>query len=226
MGKKAVLGNFGRDIAQIERFNTFKLNVKDVRYRIFTRLLEGFDKGQLLEIGCADGSFLRFLKTKGWEVEGIEIAPELVEKARKVGLSVQSIDAQEKLPFSPESFDVVLAGEVIEHMVNVDEFLKNCRNVLKPGGRIIISTPNLVSLKNRILMFFGGKPRFAYLDCHYSMFVLSDLKDIVARHFTIEDVLGNYVIVSTTRSRFFWPFEKIANVLPTLAEHIIVVARK
>ncbi len=217
--------DFRRDAQRI-RFNAFAVNTADVRYKKFARVLASIEPGNMLEIGCADGGFLSYLNSIGWETHGIEIAPNLVQRGRDAGLDVQEYDAQQPLPYRRESFDAIVAGEVIEHMIDVSAFLGNCRDVLKPDGWLIVSTPNLVSLKNRILMLLGHRPRFAYSDQHYSMFVADDLIAKIGGYFDIFSVKGSYIIASTTRSRLFQFFEALADSAPTLSEHLIVVAKK
>jgi SAM-dependent methyltransferase len=66
---------------------------------------------------------------------------------------------QSKLPFPDDYCDLVLAGEVIEHLHNPDNFVRECNRVLKPGGDLILSTPNLASWFNRTMLLFGYFPR-------------------------------------------------------------------
>lgn len=94
--------------------------------------------------GAGYGSFL--LKKWGAEtVVGLDIDEQTIEKANKV-FGSSGIDFQchtvEKLPFPDFSFDLIVSFETIEHLDHPEEFLKEIRRVLKPGGVIIISCPN------------------------------------------------------------------------------------
>src|SRR5690606_16552983 len=64
------------------------------------------------------------------------------------------------LPFEKNEFDCVILGEVIEHVPNTDFVLQEIRRVLKKNGTLLISTPNLVSWANRILVPLGIQPLF------------------------------------------------------------------
>lgn len=64
-----------------------------------------------------------------------------------------------RLPFPSDYCDLVLAGEVIEHLHNPDNFLREINRVLKPGGDLILSTPNMASWFNRLMLLFGYYPR-------------------------------------------------------------------
>jgi len=65
------------------------------------------------------------------------------------------------IPFADHSVDIVVAGEIIEHIAHTRRFLSEIRRVLKPGGELILSTPNIVSLKYRIAFLIGRIPAHA-----------------------------------------------------------------
>jgi 2-polyprenyl-3-methyl-5-hydroxy-6-metoxy-1,4-benzoquinol methylase len=65
------------------------------------------------------------------------------------------------LPFDPASFDAVLCGDVIEHLRDPQRFLERIRPLLKPDGRLVLSTPNIANWAMRLSLLFG---RFRYTD--------------------------------------------------------------
>jgi len=69
-----------------------------------------------------------------------------------------SADITERLPLDDASMECVVAGEVIEHVPNPDHLVREVRRVLVPGGMFVLSTPNLVSWANRVLVPFGIQP--------------------------------------------------------------------
>lgn len=115
----------------------------------------------VLDVGCADGSFLAFLKGKFHiQAKGIDISEKAIEKAKKKGLDARIADVEEGLPFKNNSFDLVISSEVIEHVYDTDYFLKELNRVLKPNGTLVLTTPNLASLINRVRLLFGMYPLF------------------------------------------------------------------
>ncbi|MDD4251123.1 MAG: class I SAM-dependent methyltransferase [Candidatus ainarchaeum sp.] len=106
-----------------------------------------------LEVGCAQGHYLKkaFKKTKN--VFGIDISKEFITKAKKTGANVQ-ITSGEKLPFKNNFFNFVLCTETIEHIPNWKKSIKEIKRVLKKNGLVIITIPLEKSLFWRIFSIF------------------------------------------------------------------------
>ncbi len=213
---------------QRAKFDELRADLNDCRYRKVYQILKKIPKGKILEIGCCSGEFLELLKKDSWDVEGLEISEKAAKRGLKKGIKIQGYDANKKLPFDDNVFDVVFAGELIEHTFDDIDFLKECKRIIKPNGRIIISTPNLISLKNRILMLFGKDPRFAIADYHYHVYTPHLIKRAFKKAgLSNIRLTGNYVIYTKNREKILGTlFEKIGTYLPSLAEHFIIMARK
>lgn len=114
----------------------------------------------ILDIGCYDGTFLSLIKNRNNNFFGLEASDWGFERARKREIDVRQyfFDDKIKLPFEDEFFDVVAAGEIIEHIYDTDFFLAEIYRTLKPGGKLLISTPNVASLGRRLMLFFGANP--------------------------------------------------------------------
>ena len=209
-------------------FDDMIIEIADVRYRKILGILKNKKAGSLLEIGCNAGEFLMVAKKAGWDVNGVDISKKAVERAKKNGLKVKAHDVNKKLPFSDGSFDAIIAGEVIEHTFDDLKFLNECQRVLKKNGILIFTTPNLLSLKNRILMLFGFNPRYVLADYHYKVYIPDIIKaKIRTSKFKEHRILGNFIIWSKNREKILGSlFEKWANISPSLAEHFIVVLKK
>ena len=82
----------------------------------------------------------------------------MLDKARAKGIKVHRSDLNEKLPFEDDTFDVVHANQLIEHLSDTDMFIKEVYRILKASGYLIISTPNLASFHNIICLLFGKQP--------------------------------------------------------------------
>jgi 2-polyprenyl-3-methyl-5-hydroxy-6-metoxy-1,4-benzoquinol methylase len=115
-------------------------------------------KLEILDIGCWDGSYaIRYKKTTN-KVYGIESSLSSVKKAIKKGIYAHHGDFMEDIFFSKDKFDIIVAGEVIEHIFDTDMFLTKIRRLLKKNGILILTTPNVASLPRRILLFLGINP--------------------------------------------------------------------
>jgi 2-polyprenyl-3-methyl-5-hydroxy-6-metoxy-1,4-benzoquinol methylase len=124
----------------------FRLHTKRDRYWLHG-LVDG--KGRLLEVGCGNGSRLLDLQKRGWVVEGQEIDPQAASYARSKGLHVHE-GSLDHAGLPDASYEVILLSHVLEHVHRPVEILRECGRLLKPGGRLVLSTPNIESLGHRI----------------------------------------------------------------------------
>ncbi|QIN77695.1 methyltransferase domain-containing protein [Rubrobacter marinus] len=112
--------------------------------------LPGRDRGRVLDVGSGAGETMKELRRLGWEVEGVDFDADAVEVARRsYGLDVR-LGTLESQNYPSNRFDAVVMSHVIEHVHHPVEFLSECRRVLKPGGRLIVITPNTASLGHRL----------------------------------------------------------------------------
>lgn len=103
---------------------------------------------RLLDIGCADGSFLKRMEPLGWQATGIDTDPQSIQIARKKGLQVRQGNLTRDL-FSPNTFDAITLNHVLEHLYDPVDTLEICYQFLRPGGVIWIATPNLESYAHK-----------------------------------------------------------------------------
>lgn len=127
---------------------------------------EGASGGKLLDVGCGDGLFVAEidqrlgLAQRSWNLHGIDYSAEMIRRAQKRPYEFQQGNIEGALPYDDQSFDIVTAGELIEHLYNPDGFLGEVNRVLRPGGHILITTPNLQAWYNRVLFLLGIQPLF------------------------------------------------------------------
>ena len=106
----------------------------------------GFKNKNILEVGCGPGRFLFECKKMGAHVTGLDISPGAVQLAKlKYGLDLLPLTLNQALnskSIQKKTFDIIFAFEIIEHVQNPVEFLKDIYDVLTIGGKFFISTPN------------------------------------------------------------------------------------
>lgn len=197
---------------------------------------------RILDVGCGDGSLSAMLARNSEQVAGVEVSMEACRIARSRGVGVTRADVENyAFPFQPESFDVVVAGEVIEHMTDPDEFLQEVARVLKPHGYCILTTPNLASWYNRLLLLFGYQPHHTDVSFwhnvgklrplvdgasgHLRVFTLRALKELLAiHHLKPVSIEGATVAVPL-------PFplsvvERTLSRIPSMSSDLVVLVRK
>ncbi|MBF0245317.1 MAG: class I SAM-dependent methyltransferase [Planctomycetes bacterium] len=149
------------------------------RYRYIASRLPA--AARLLEVGCFVGYTCRHFKELGHEVVGADISPYVIAEGRKLhpDLDLRCLDACAiDREFGPASFDAVVASEVIEHILDPGHFLLAVRRVLKPGGKLLLTTQNSNGVQFRLRMLLG---RFRWDPTHLRLYSLPELKDELTR---------------------------------------------
>jgi 2-polyprenyl-3-methyl-5-hydroxy-6-metoxy-1,4-benzoquinol methylase len=121
-------------------------------------------KGAFLDIGCATGALVEKLGKEGWDAKGLEPC----EPAARYGILNRGVDIHQgtldDAPYPSESFSLIHFSHVIEHVTEPQAFLKQVAELLKPGGRILLTTPNTASFQ---AWWFGAQWRSAIADHMY-----------------------------------------------------------
>jgi 2-polyprenyl-3-methyl-5-hydroxy-6-metoxy-1,4-benzoquinol methylase len=107
-------------------------------------LLDHVNEGdRVLDVGCGEGRFAAELERAGARVVGIDVAEEPLRRARarEEQLDLRIVDGEGPWELADASFDVVWAGEVIEHVADTVAWLSELRRVLRSGGSLLLSTP-------------------------------------------------------------------------------------
>jgi SAM-dependent methyltransferase len=105
------------------------------------RVRRHLQRGKVLDVGCANGELLNLVRDRGFEVQGVEMNPETAGAARSIGIPVVT-GSLEQAAFPDGTFDLVHLGDVIEHVPDVHAFAAEVRRVVRPGGLVIVVTPN------------------------------------------------------------------------------------
>lgn len=138
---------------------------------------EGF---RLLEVGCGPGVLMEEARRRGWETDGIDLSPDLaaVASTRNPGAGVMGGDIVDQ-GLEGAGYDAVIALDVLEHVVSPSKMMKVCREALRPGGLMLLQTPNTHSYRFRTQM--GGWDMLLP-DQHLTLFSPQGLEGLLAVH--------------------------------------------
>lgn len=219
---------------------------KSCRLKILSLLdqVEGSSDSRLLDVGCNDGKFSLELARKynAKEIYGLEVDKKSIKKAKKKGIKVYDTDVNKKFPFKNDFFDVVIANQLVEHLLNPDNLFKEIYRILKPGGVCVIATPNLCSLHNRVFVLFGWQitnisPSTKYVFGNPNRGVKSNMLGPY-RHLTVfspgalKEICEFYGLkVEKIYGSGFYPFKSFASnflstIFPKLSVFLIAKAKK
>lgn len=149
------------------------------------------ERGRVLDLGCAQGNVALLLAEAGREAWAVDLRPEFLDYAgRKYerGKFVRCAANAESLPLASESFELVVWGEMIEHVAYPEKVLREIRRVLRPGGVLLLSTPNGRRLRTGLPTFGQVADRAALVqkqfqpdsDGHLFLFARRELEELLA----------------------------------------------
>jgi len=165
---------------------------KSPRIKVMAELANriGLKEKNILDIGCHDGTFLSLVENQNNNFFGLDASDWAVEQCKKKNIDIRQyfFDDKSPLPYEDNFFDFVVSGEIIEHIYDTDFFLEEIKRVLKPQGKLLISTPNLASLGRRAFLFFGVSPLIELSPNepesvgHIRYFTFKTLKNLLKKH--------------------------------------------
>jgi len=208
--------------------------------KILNDAIKGLPSKELrfLELGCGTGEFLDRVASldERLRVWGIDISKLAIDKVKEKGFDGFALDvSQQELPFREGFFDVVYLGDVIEHLLDPDFMISEVKRILKKGGLVVLTTPNLASWCNRILLLFGFQPLFSEVSTkkifgrsgskivgHLRLYTLKSLKEFLSYYgFKIISVEGAYFHVFDP---LLMSIDKFFSHFPSLSSIDVVVA--
>ena len=137
---------------------------------------------RILDVGAADGLLSRHLTARGWRVTGIESNPAVARAGAPHCEQMVVADLDRSLPALDGPFDVIVYGDVLEHLADPMRVLVELNRHLVPDGSVIVSVPNVAHVVIRLLLLFG---RFDYIDrgildaTHLRFFTQRSLRGLV-----------------------------------------------
>lgn len=213
----------------------FTYEMRESRLKKCVKIIKSLQPGRLLDIGCSNGFWASYWTDLGWKCSGVDIDKEHVEIARQRGIDAKHCDLNSApLPFEDQSFDLIFAGEVIEHLIDTDGFIRELQRCVRPGGFVLITTPNLVSFENRVRILLGVYPIWVNYNLagsgHVRAYTPRILKKQLREHgFQVVVHKGNWVPFVPQRfvNDINMPFLAITgDILPSLSMDIIMLAQR
>lgn len=148
----------------------------DVDDTVF-HLRKGEGPQRLLDIGCGSGGAMMLLSKLGWETIGVEFDSRAADVGRAKGLTIHDGDLADQ-HFENASFDAVVLSHVIEHLPEPGKTLAECHRLLKPGGVLVMITPNADGLGRRA---YGANWRGLEPPRHLQIFTPEAMRAAVAK---------------------------------------------
>jgi len=213
-------------------------------FKLIQKYIQTHEKG--LDIGVYPAYFTFCLKKIGYDIEAVDIYPERISKKIKNTLKVSQCDVEtQKLPFPNDTFDYVVLTAVIEHLrINPLFTLRDINRILKPGGKLIIQTPNLCFWPRRISMLSGkgiGSIYLAYKKLenlghigHVRLYSMHELSEIVEKTgFKIKTKKWTNLLHKNPKRNIYKILQIIQNIInyglgiyPPLRKQLFVVCTK
>jgi SAM-dependent methyltransferase len=159
-------------------------------------------RDSVLDIGCGEGYGAALLAAKVASVDGVDVHTSVVaHAARAYGAANCRFHVYDgsRLPFPTGTFDAVVSFQVVEHIVDADGFVEDAARVLRPGGHLILTTPN-----RTLRLAPGERPWNRY---HVREYAAEELQALLARHFSrveIEGVIGDSDVQAVEVARIAW----------------------
>ena len=178
------------ELARMYSEDYFEADVSNaLAYRspVFEECLDRLDvhrpyRGRLLDIGCGTGEFLEAATRRGWEVCGVELSARAARLARKKGLDVRCCTLS-SAPYASGSFDAVTCLDVLEHVADPLQDLQRARELLAPGGLLVMRVPNTVFhlIKTRACTALGVNDVGLQMNYHLNHFTPKTLVKTLRR---------------------------------------------
>ena len=161
---------FNYELENEENFyRLMRLGLKDID---FFNIANSVPNREFLDIGCATGRLLEYMRSQNWKVQGVDLTPQSASYGRNHRKIEIFSGTLEEANFPDSNFGVVHFSHLIEHVPDPKNFLREVDRVLMPGGLLLITTPNIRSFQ---AILFGSRWRSAIAD-HVFLFSKKTMK--------------------------------------------------
>lgn len=143
------------------------------RFALLKKHLASLPKGaRIIDVGCGRGEFCEFFRQMGLAAEGIDLSENVIRYARQKHpeITFHQGEVQTLLPANAKLFDAAFTSEVIEHLFDVEGYLKCVNQLLKPGGTLVVTTPYHGWLKNMVVDTFNYTKHYDPVGQHIRFF--------------------------------------------------------
>lgn len=239
MGRTEALQEFNNERYKTEKDMDLDKSVNYMRYKLICDLISKEIASQplrypdktrvkVVDIGCGPGHLTGQIKDLGVDVEGADLSDNSLEILKKKSLKGKKVDLEDTFPYKDSTFDVVVASEIIEHIIRTEFFLDELIRICKPGGILIITTPNVASLARRLMLLFGVNPYLEYKlyggAGHVRYFTFKNMRSFLTEHgLKIEKLFSEAINLSFSGN----VVTKLgARIFPALGRNIYSVSRK
>lgn len=171
---------------------------------------------RVLDLPCGEGAFLERLEDMGLDGHGAD----LVNQLRTPDVPFTVVDMNAALPYGGASFDAVVCIDGIEHLERPFDFVRECRRIVRPGGVLIVSTPNISALRSRwrwLLTGFHNKQKVPLNERdptpwhHVGLLAFPQLRYLLHRHgFRITAIATNRIKPVSWLYLPLWPLSALA----------------
>src|SRR5437773_1098418 len=117
------------------------------------KILRAWPRGRLLDVPAGEGALALRLARLGYDVACCDLYPEIFQLD---GLEIRSGNLDARLPYDDDSFDAVVCVEGLEHIQNPTNAVSEFSRLLHPGGRLVISVPNIMNIEERLKWLIHG----------------------------------------------------------------------
>ena len=224
------------------------------RYKVTLRLISPYLNTNrhllILDFGTGPGYMAIFVKKIFPQHEviagDVSIPVEIKRKLTQAGVSViekLKMEPKRRLPLESDSFHVVLFLEVLEHLIDDPRHVfSEINRILKPGGYLLLTTPNMAWLFNRLMLLFGKQPQL-YLNSlrygyksemgHFREYTADELMYLLKDSFRIEkcayvDIIGTQGLLSERKLLriLYYPYKFLCLLKSSFRSTIVMVCRK